>query len=364
MPFTREALPAEQWPRADRFAWDAASAGDDPLKEQGPAAHWRDKTLQTVLTRYGLWLAWLHESGRLDPAVEPIARATSDNLAAYLQRLRDSKLAPFTIVGRFRDLREAIRVMQPGVDLGTIEHLLSRLKAVAMPTRRKRLTVLSPVILLDAAIAKLKRLRGDQERHANRRTAERFRDALIVAFLATRPLRLANLASLRLGESITRQHDMFWCSFADSQTKDGRLLEFPVPQVLTPWLDQYLEIHRPLLLRSATNDRLWISIRSTPMQDNSIYCRVVHTTFRLVGRRLNPHLFRDCVATFIAEHAPDEIRIVAQILGHSSLATAEDHYNQAGMLSAQARYLEALERVRADCNDLSRLTCVPILDAD
>jgi integrase len=82
------------------------------------------------------------------------------------------------------------------------------------------------------------------------------------------------------------------------------------------------------------------------MVDNTVYCRVTEVTKRLLGRPINPHLFRDCVATFIAEQAPEEVRIIARILGHSTLATSEEHYNQAGMRSAQERYLQGLDRVR------------------
>ena len=109
----------------------------------------------------------------------------------------------------------------------------------------------------------------------------------------------------------------------------------------TRWLDCYLFDHRPLLLRGSGTPRLWISIRSTPLTDNTIYCRVCLLTKKLIGKRVNPHLFRDCVATCIAEHAPDEVKIIVAILGHSSLETGERHYNHAGMLIAHKRYLAA-----------------------
>ncbi|MGE0853690.1 MAG: hypothetical protein AB7O44_29440, partial [Hyphomicrobiaceae bacterium] len=102
----------------------------------------------------------------------------------------------------------------------------------------------------------------------------------------------------------------------------------------------------PLLLRGETSNRLWITIRATPMTDNTIYSHVRHLTQQQLGRPINPHLFRDCAATFIAEQAPDQIHIVARILGHDTLRSSEAHYNQAGMLSAQTQYLIALAAVR------------------
>ncbi|MDA8252036.1 MAG: hypothetical protein M0Z28_23125, partial [Rhodospirillales bacterium] len=64
------------------------------------------------------------------------------------------------------------------------------------------------------------------------------------------------------------------------------------------------------------------------------------------GERLTPHRFRDSAATFIAEEQPEHVQIIAALLGHATLRTSEMHYNQAGMLSAHRRYLEALDALR------------------
>ncbi len=119
-----------------------------------------------------------------------------------------------------------------------------------------------------------------------------------------------------------------------------------MPASLTIWLDRYIATHSSLLFRKVASDHLWVNIRATPMQENSIYYQVCRVTKRLLGHRINPHLFRDCAATFIAEQAPEQVRIIARILGHSTLRASEEHYNQAGMLSAQQRYLAVLETQR------------------
>lgn len=350
MPHPRRALSLTQWPFGDRAAWINAIADADPLEKPGLAAHWRPKTRHTVMTHYGLWLAWLRDAGKLDLGAQPAVRATREHLAGYLEDLRIRGLASITIAGRIRDLREAFRIMQPDADLSLLNKILTRVDAIAEPSRAKRLRVVSPALLLDAAIAEMTRQQRAQDRWSSRQTAQRYRDALIVAFLATRPLRLANLTAIRLGVHMTKEDSLYWCRFAGSETKEGLQLESPMPETLTPWFDRYLATHRPLLLRGNESQQLWITIRSTPMVENSIYCGVTHVTNRLVGRPINPHLFRDCVATFIAEEAPEQVRIIARILGHSTLRTSEDHYNQAGMLSAQKRYLEALAHLRDGYN--------------
>ena len=204
----------------------------------------------------------------------PAARVTRDRLDKYLQDLYAQRLAPITIAGRIRDMREAMRVLEAGSNLSVVTHVLIRLDAVAEPSRNKRLRVISSALLFKAAIRELKRLDKKFKAHPSRRVAGLFRDALIMAFLASRPIRLANLTVIELGRHLTKVGDRYWCRFTPAETKEGRPLEFPMPVSLTPWLDRYLSVYRPLLLRGRKSHRLWISTRSTPMVDNTIYCRV------------------------------------------------------------------------------------------
>ena len=348
MPHPRRATRLEEWPEVDRLLWEKAITDADPLFEPGGASRWRPKTLRSVVTRYGLWLAWLVEMGLLDQTALPSARATREHLADYIQYLRLCGIAPITISGRIRDLREAVRVMEPDADLTVITDLLAHLHSMAEPSRNKRLRVVSSGLLYEAAMREMKRLHRRYQNAATRRVAGTLRDALLIAFLALRPIRLENLSAIELGRHLMKIGDRYWCRFVGIETKEKAPLEFALPECLTPWMDLYLGVYRPLLLRKRTTEYLWISIRSTPMVDNSIYCRVTECTKRLLGRPINPHLFRDCAATTVAELAPEHIGIISRILGHSNLATAERHYNQAGMISASGRYHQAIEQFRPD----------------
>ena len=347
MSHARRAIRQEQWPEIDQLLWEKATTDADPLFEPGRAARWRPKTLRSVMTRYGLWLAWLAENGLLDSTVLPPARVTRERLAEYVQSLRSMGLAPVTIAGRVRDLREAIRVMERDSDLSVLTELLVRLDSVAEPSRNKRVRVVSPLLLLKNATSEMRRLHA-RRTSRTRLAANWYRDALMVAFLAARPIRLANLALIEVGRHLTKVGDRYWCRFTPSETKEGKTLEFPLPASLTPWLDHYLAVYRPLLLKGGESKRFWISMRATAMVDNSTYYRVTACTRRLIGKPINVHLFRDCVATFVADVAPEEIRIISRILGHSTLRTAEQYYNQAGMLRAGRRYHQALEGFRGE----------------
>jgi hypothetical protein len=56
-------------------------------------------------------------------------------------------------------------------------------------------------------------------------------------------------------------------------------------------------------------------------------------------------LFRDCAATSLAVHDPDQVQIAHHILGNS-YAMMEKHYNLARMTDAARHYHAALEQIR------------------
>ena len=85
-----------------------------------------------------------------------------------------------------------------------------------------------------------------------------------------------------------------------------------------------------------------------PMTEMAIYDRVVALTAAGLGRRINPHLFRDCVATTIAIEDPAHVGIASQILGHRAQGTTERHYNHAQSLEAARRLQATLLHLRGD----------------
>ena len=89
---------------------------------------------------------------------------------------------------------------------------------------------------------------------------------------------------------------------------------------------------------------LWVGRDRTPMQDYSVYDHIVKLTRERLGSAINPHLFRDCAATTIAADDAQHVYITQNILGHSSIATSEQYYNQARSLSAYRTYRREVQR--------------------
>jgi integrase/recombinase XerD len=58
-------------------------------------------------------------------------------------------------------------------------------------------------------------------------------------------------------------------------------------------------------------------------------------------------LFRDAAATSIAIDDPEHVTNIMRVLGHSTLAKSERHYNQARGLEAGRRYQATIQTIRA-----------------
>ena len=89
-----------------------------------------------------------------------------------------------------------------------------------------------------------------------------------------------------------------------------------------------------------------MTYRFTAQVAHTLQLQIVARTERAFGRSVNPHLFRDCAATSIAIHDPENIRMAATILGHRCFATTEKHYNMARTLDAGRRYMDVIAKRR------------------
>lgn len=320
----------------------AALRPGDQFDPPGRAAIWKASTRDTGERAYGHWLRLLGDTGLLDAELDPAQRCTPANLDAYLPVLRRAGLASHTVLNRIHGLNCMLHAMCPRADLSHLDRLVKRLARTATPVRNKLARIVSPSVLYAAAATELVRLAGN----LGRRPARRYRDLLIVALLARRPIRLTNLAAITFTENLEQRNGLWHFRF--EQTKTDRPIRFPLPQALAGHFGHYLTVVRPFLLRGRACDHLWVTGRGGPASEEAIYEGVNATTEALVGHRINPHLFRDIVATFVSEEAPEDRAIVADILGHAALATSQMYYDHAGSLRAQQRLVAIVDRIVGD----------------
>ena len=329
----------------DRALWASAFAAGDFLKPDGGAANWAPATAKQVQKGYAKWLGYLHLEGLIDGNASPTERIDKKTLEGFVRWMESQDLASTTIASRVTDLREALRVMEPAADIRLLSGLISVLRAREAPSRDKHTRIRHPNDLLQGVFKHLDELPNSPADNEKIR-ASWYRDSLAFAFLVCRPIRLKNLAALRLGHHLCLESERWHCRLDASETKEKAPFVFTLPSCLDPYMATYLDQYRPLHLDGTADDHLWISIRRTPMSGQAIYCNTCDLTEQLFGVRINPHLLRDCAASALATEDPEHILAIARILGHASLDTTNRHYNQSQMISAVGALHDVIDKLR------------------
>jgi site-specific recombinase XerD len=352
----RRPLPLEAWPAADRRAWLAALAAGDVLEPGGAAAGWRPHSKRNAVQGWGHYLAWLARTGQLEGSEGPGERVTPERLVGYIAALRARGNAPATVLGRVDMLALFLRAVDPGRDPpDPLRRLLVRLRAevegVGHPNKRGRLQASHDLLALGRHLMQEAEARtGDLPPY---RRAVLYRDGLMIALLAARPLRLKNFAALELDRHLVREGLGWRLVIPGAETKTRRPLDLPFPSALVPALERYLAVHRPVLAArpgrgqgQAGAAALWLSLEGGPLSAGTLCHQVRQRTRAAFGRAVNPHLFRDCAATSLALEDPAHVRIAAQVLGHAAFATTEKHYNLAQGQQAATAWHETLDGLR------------------
>ncbi len=353
MSVERRCLPIGCWPERDRLAWEAGTRRADLFEETNAGADWSLSSRRKTARGYGRWLCWLTENGLFDPILAPGARVTRRLVADYVATLSAS-CAPYTVVCRLQELYDALRVLAPEVDWRWLAELWMRLGRRAEPVVNKRLRLRPARDLVDLG-RRMMTSAEEETGWSKRRRAVHYRDGLMIALLAHRPLRLKNFASIVVGVHLIQQSGAWWLQFPASRMKAKRPYEVPFPAALVPELAHYLATHRKVLLAGETGQlspsttALWVSEVGTMLEKGALANRIRKHTNRAFGASLPPHWFRDATATTIAIEDPRHISDAHHILGNS-LATTQKYYNQARSLEASRRHHAMLAAFRGSLN--------------
>jgi integrase len=281
--------------------------------------------------------------GWLDPAADPAERVTRERIGAYVGDLR-LRLASLSVWTQVDKLMAVLVAGRPAGTWGWLRRVVRRLKAQAHPVRPIASRLLPTSEMFATACAAMDAIEADPPRERQfGDTSAHYRDALMVALLAARPLRRRSVALLEVGQHLVATGTGYRLILDELDTKTGAPIAFPLPDALAPYMRRYLDHHRPRMLNGVRTTALWVTRQRTPLAYNSIGKSVKTATRRLFGRELTPHLFRHAAATSTAIAAPKEARLIRALLGHKTLAMADRVYNKASSLDAGRRYHALLE---------------------
>jgi integrase/recombinase XerD len=340
-------------PPACFCAWEAALRPTDLFDELKPAARWRPATIVKVRKGFGVYLHWLHwrDEGPRDGC--PGRLVTLARARDYRETLAMIGCAPLTIYSRLQELHFAMRALAPRMDWSWLGQAAKRARRSARPVRQK-LPRLQPVEKLKRLGLNLMTVAATEKGLTAFKRALMFRDGLMIATLAHRPLRLKNFAALALGTSLTFNGGAGSINFPGEDMKGRRPLLIPFPDPLADALQTYLVQYRPWLLSrphmglNANCEALWISNEGRAMAEVSISNMIKRRTKEAFGVDLSPHLFRDCVVTSVVRDAPASARLTRDLLGHTTLDMTNKHYNQALMIEASRRHTALMEALLSE----------------
>lgn len=339
----RIGLSVSEWPVRDREAWSRAVEPASFFDEDAVAARWRPKTRQQAVYAHGRWLAYLRDKDPELLDLPPVTRDTPERVHHYVETLA-LRLTAMSVAAELQHLSLAFRALSPTCDWSWLRKWQYAFQKQARP-REKRHKIIDPRRLVALG---LKLMDGADCEACPAERARRYRDGLLIALLASRPLRRRSLGALEIGTSLRHIAGRYVIQLRDDDTKAALPLEFDVPDVLGPYLARYLEKIRPMFPHAAESQALWLSSKGGALRDNAIYGLVCKRTKKAFGFSIHPHLFRDIAATAIARETPEQLAIARDLLAHSKIEMTDRHYMQARSAEAARAHAALLARLQRD----------------
>lgn len=358
------ALAWELWPAADRAAWEAALREADFLINAGRGAAWRPASRRSAKGAYGRLLHWMSDQG-IDLAIEaPAARVTPERMRSYFDFLT-ARSAPVTVASTLAVLCMALRAMFPSSDWSWLSTRQAWARRRASPCRNiaDHIVPVQELVrlgldLMEAADAQLD-LPGITNKDRKRRVAAArdYRDGLLIALLALRQVRSKNLLMIELGRHLVERDGALSLLFTAVETKTKRPYAKPWPAMLHEPLDRYRRVVRPILISAGAPRNpdhpvrpagafLWIAQCGTPLTAGALQKLLKRHTGPRFGRVVTAQRFRHSAASTGANEDPDNVALIADLLGHANLRTTERAYIVPAGNGAELSYHDLLARLR------------------
>jgi hypothetical protein len=168
-----------------------------------------------------------------------------------------------------------------------------------------------------------------EQRHAPTRAAVLAQIAVAVAILTVAPIRLDNLASIRLGENLIKPggpESNYFLSFDKHDVKNRVPLQFKLDEIVTKTINEYVHDFRPTLMRGSNADWLFPGESGEHKEKISFSTQIVDRIEKSTGLRITVHQFRHAAGALILKHRPGEYELVRRLLGHKSVQTTIKFY--------------------------------------
>ena len=242
------------------------------------------------------------------------------------------------VIGRFRTMAADVT---PGRQTEVSDKNLDLLRQFDNPITLAKLLHL-PAFLMDEA-EKLKDRPFEAARTA--------RAAAAIEILLHVPLRIKNLAELRLGQHLKfadmRSGRISHLSLQAHEIKTKRSVEWSVGRDLDGLLQRYLRKFRPLLAPNGSDFLFPAGFgHAGPQSVTSAAASLKSIIADRISVLMNPHLFRSLAAKLVLEDNSGALEDVRQLLGDKTLAIVLAHYAAMEPGMAARRHDTLLQKLR------------------
>jgi len=235
-------------------------------------------------------------------------------------------------------------MMMPKRDWAWLKAIKTRLYRAA-PTHARRGPVITSIQLLELGQQLMDESKPAPGAPISIEDAVQYRDGLMVALLAFVPIRRKNLAALEIGRHLVEVGDRWFVIIPREETKTRTPIEFPVPELLNPYLAFYLDSVRPRMLQRQACSALWVGTKGGALVYGAIG-QVFGRLSQRLGVWITPHDVRDAAATTWAISAPGHIGVARDLLAHADLRTTTKYYNRARGIEASRAYRKVIAGMR------------------
>jgi hypothetical protein len=141
----------------------------------------------------------------------------------------------------------------------------------------------------------------------------------------------------------------FWqFRFEESETKTKTRVHAFLPRVLIDGLEEYMNEHRPHLLRGVDPLTLFVMRNGLAFEADNMFSRVRTLAMRFAGDKMSPHVFRDAFAYEWLVNYPDDYLTLSKLLWHTNIQTTLRIYGaQFNESNGVCRLDEWLEQIAA-----------------
>jgi site-specific recombinase XerD len=339
-------LAVGEWPPAHQAAWEKASRPAIRLKAGGSASHLAPVSRNDIANRYGAFLGFLQRRSILDPLSPAAGQVTPANVALYIDELK-VRVRSFTVWNAVYKLRRAAEMMDRHRDYCWLREIENDLALLMEPKCKFDRLVLAER-LVEAGLTLVAQARKSAKNDFER--AKDLRNGLMVALLATCPIRIKNFADLEIGRTLKRVNGGWWITLPASSTKSHRIDERRAPRYLNEIIEFYLAQSRPRLIGAkSSNNWLWISSRTgSRFTTKNLGTLISKITLQTIGVDVSPHLFRTAAATSSALYGSRTPHLASAVLGHTDSCVTYKHYNRASSVHAAKTYAAMVRQCQSD----------------